>query len=82
MARQNQTNVESKVPEASYSGLSVSEALKKYAMAMSYRPMKTSNPFNWIANEIPIPKPEKELTEKQLFTKIKKEIKEVKKLIN
>jgi hypothetical protein len=76
MARQNQTNVESKVPEASYSGLSVAEALKKFAAAINYGTM------SWIANEIPIPKPEKELTEKQLFTKIKKELKEVKKLIN
>jgi hypothetical protein len=37
----------------------------------------TSDPMSWIVNEIPIPKPEKELTEKQLFSKLKKELKEV-----
>ena len=82
MEKQSQLSVKDRIIANAYSSLSVSEALKRYASAMSSRGTKTSNPFGWIVNEIPIPKPEKELTEKQLFSKIKKELKEVKSLIN
>ena len=65
-----------------WSSLSVLEALKEHSFIMSSKGVKTNNPFGWIEMDIPIPKPEKELTEKQLFSKLKKELKEVKNLIN
>ena len=82
MEKQSQLSVKSRVIANAYSGLSVSEALKSYASVMSSKGIKTSNPFGWIVNGVKIAKPEKELTEKQLFSKIKKELKEVKSLIN
>lgn len=82
MEKQSQLSVKNRTIADAYSSLSVYDALKKYASIMSSRGVKTSNPFGWIEMEIPIPKPEKELTEKQLFSKLKKELKEVKNLIN
>lgn len=61
----------------SYSSLSVYEALKSYASITSSKGIKTSNPFGWIEMGTVFLKPKKELTEKQLFSKIKKELKEV-----
>lgn len=82
MEKQSQLSVKSRVIANAYSSLSISEALKEYAVAMSSKSTNTSSPFNWIELDIPLPKPEKVLTEKQLFSKIKKELKEVKSLIN
>lgn len=77
MEKQSQLSVKDRLIANAYSSSSVYDALKKYASIMSSRGTKTNNPFGWIEMEIPIPKPEKELTEKQLFSKIKKELKEV-----
>jgi hypothetical protein len=50
----------------SLSGLSLMEALRRYPMR-----------YYDVYADTPVLKPEKELTEKQLFTKLKKELKEL-----
>lgn len=69
---------------SSYSSLSVSEALKEYAAMTSTTWIKSPTllKFNEETGKLEKAKPEKELTEKQLFSKLKKELKEVKNLIN
>ena len=82
MEKQNQLSVKGRRTGNAWSSLSVSEALKEYSVFMGTRTAKASYPMRWIVDEIPIQKPEKELTEKQLFSKLKKELKTAKKLTN
>jgi hypothetical protein len=76
MKKQSQLSVKDRTLLANtWSGMSLSQFLKSTSTFTSYKNLI-------FTEELKLPEPEKELTEKQLFTKIKKEIKEVKKLIN
>lgn len=84
MEKQNQLSVKSRRTGNSYSSLSVSEALKGYAAMVNATWIKppTLLNFNEETGKLEKVKLEKELTEKQLFSKLKKELKEIKNLIN
>lgn len=75
MEKQNQLSVKSKVIANAYSSLSISEFIKSTSTFKGYKDLI-------FTEELKLLEPEKELTEKQLFNKIKKELKEVNKLIN
>jgi hypothetical protein len=79
MEKENLLSVKSRKTANPWSSLSISEFLQFHSTTASAY-MGSKNLI--FTEELKLPEPEKELTEKQLFTKIKKEIKEVKKLIN
>lgn len=67
----------------SYTSLSISEFLKAATGAgATWSSSPNLLTFNEETGKLERVKPEKELTEKQLFSKLKKELKEVKNLIN